>query len=428
MLEGRLKRRMAALNLASYREYCEYLFAGNGPDAEELVHLIDAVTTNKTDFFRERTHFDFLVAKALPDLTARHGSARELRFWSAGCSTGEEPYTLAMVLNEYRQSHPSFRFRVLATDISTTVLEKAERGVFHSEVVAPVPPGLRQKYFMRSRDRGADLLRVVPELRDMVEFRRLNLIEEFGMSELSDAIFCRNVIIYFDRPTQERLFRKLSGQLTDGGYVFVGHSENLHHMDVPLAPVAPALYQKPITKIIAKVGAGPPEVYLQPGEVHLARRPAILKTILGSCVGVTFWSPRLRVGALCHGVLPRCPQGMQAAEGYRYVDFAIGDLAKQFESFGVPRSEVQVKVFGGADVLPVNATASAKATVGDQNWHTALEILRDESLKVIASDVGGKAGRIIQFHTGTGEVLVRRLSHLPQDEDQRRRMLVNTEL
>jgi chemotaxis protein methyltransferase CheR len=242
MLEGRLKRRMTMLNLASYGEYCEYLFDGRGHDAEEMVHLIDAVSTNKTDFFRENRHFDLLAAQVLPELTAR--STRELLVWSAGCSTGEEPYTLAMVLSEYARSHAGFHFRVLATDISTAVLAKAQLGVFSAEAVRPVPGELQRRYFLRSRDRASDRLRVVPELRETIEFRHLNLMEEFGMSEFADVIFCRNVIIYFDRPTQERLFHKFCRQLVSGGYIFVGHSESLHHMDLPLAPVAPALYRK----------------------------------------------------------------------------------------------------------------------------------------------------------------------------------------
>jgi len=243
MLEGRLRRRMARLNIGSYRQYCEYVFADARREAEEVVQLIDAVTTNKTDFFREKTHFDFLAAKALPELTAQAGS-RELMIWSAGCSSGEEPYTLAMVLSEYRRSHPGFRFRILATDISTAVLEKAERGIFACEQAQPVPRELLRRYFMRSRDPGSKLLRVVPELRETIAFRRLNLMEEFGMAERPDAIFCRNVIIYFDRPTQERLLGRFSRQLAAGGYLFLGHSESLHQMDLRLAPVAPALYRK----------------------------------------------------------------------------------------------------------------------------------------------------------------------------------------
>ena len=151
-------------------------------------------------------------------------------------------------------------------------------------------------------------------------------------------------------------------------------------------------------------------IYLQPGEFHLARAPSLLRTVLGSCVGVTFWNERLGLGALCHGVLPVCPPGVQNTEGYRYVDFAIRNLIRQMENLGALRSEVQVKVFGGADVLPVHASKSRKKTVGYQNWHMAMEVLRIESLRVNASDVGGEAGRTIQFNTWTGEVLLRRLT------------------
>jgi len=212
---------------------------------EEIVPLIDVVTTNKTDFFREPGHFDFLVEKALPDLTSRGGNGKPLLVWSAGCSTGEEPYTLAMVMSEYAQSHPGFRFRILATDISTDVLAKAEMGVYSKEVVSPVPAALKRKYLMGSRDPGSSRVRVVPELRRLVEFRRLNFMDaDYGLSERADAIFCRNVIIYFDRPTQERVLQRLSRHLVPNGYMFVGHAETLHDMDLPLAPVAPALYRR----------------------------------------------------------------------------------------------------------------------------------------------------------------------------------------
>lgn len=153
-----------------------------------------------------------------------------------------------------------------------------------------------------------------------------------------------------------------------------------------------------------------PVIYLQPGEVHVARVPALLRTLLGSCVGVTFWSSQLGVGALCHGILPRRPADGASAEGYRYVDFAVRDLVRQFDSLGAQRGEVEVKVFGGADVLPVFSGCSGKVTVGRQNWQVALEILAEERLIVLASDLGGPVGRTIELHTGTGEVLLRRLS------------------
>lgn len=162
-----------------------------------------------------------------------------------------------------------------------------------------------------------------------------------------------------------------------------------------------------------------PEVYLNPGEVYFARSPAILKTLLGSCVGITFWSARKRIGALCHGVLPWRPADSAIAENYRYVDFAILDLLRRFEGDGVPRTELQVKVFGGADVLPVSAAKPGKPTVGFQNREAALKILRQEGIAVIASDVGGLVGRTIHFHTGTGEVLLKRLAGIDERESHR---------
>ena len=244
MLELRIKRRLKSLNLASFSEYCEYLFGHQG-QKEEIVHFLDVVTTNKTDFFREPDHFEYLTKTALPELVARIGRDRQVLVWSAGCSTGEEPYTLAMVMNEFGLANPDFQFKVLATDLSTTVLKKATMGIYSEEVVRPVAPDLRRRYFMRSRDRNSNLVRVVPELRRLVEFRRLNFKDaDYGMTEKADMIFCRNVIIYFDRATQEEILQKLTQHLSPGGYCFVGHSETLHGMDLPLLPVAPALYRR----------------------------------------------------------------------------------------------------------------------------------------------------------------------------------------
>lgn len=244
MLELRIRPRMRSLELDSFAHYCDYLFGPRGR-AEEMVHFLDAITTNKTDFFREPSHFDYLTKTALPRTNAGSGHGRPLLVWSAGCSTGEEAYTLAIVLREYAQSHPGFRFNILATDLCTTVLEKANLAVFKADVVAPVPADLRRKYFVRSRDKDANLLRVVPELRDMVEFRRLNFMDsDYGLTELVDVIFCRNVIIYFDRPTQEQILQKLVRYLVPGGHLFLGHSETLNGMNVPIVPVAPALYRK----------------------------------------------------------------------------------------------------------------------------------------------------------------------------------------
>jgi chemotaxis protein methyltransferase CheR len=243
MVEVRLKRRLQALRIATYQEYCDLVFRRGGNE-DELVHLIDVITTNKTDFFREPAHFQFLAEHALPELGARAG-VRSFLTWSAGCSSGEEPYTLGMVLGDYAAAHPEFRFRILATDISTVMLDKARLGIYPAEAISPIPLPLLQKYFLRSRNRESLQVRVAPELRRAVEFRRLNFMDsDYAMGEKANAIFCRNVLIYFDRATQRAILNKLIAYLAPQGYLFVGHSETLHDMDLPVVPVAPALYQK----------------------------------------------------------------------------------------------------------------------------------------------------------------------------------------
>jgi chemotaxis protein methyltransferase CheR len=244
MLEIRLRRRLRSLDMSTCRDYCDYVFGRAGGD-KELTHLIDAVTTNKTDFFREPNHFDYLLSSALPELEARNGAYSKPLIWSAGCSTGEEPYTLAMLLSEYAEAHPGFRFSLLATDISTEVLAQARMGIFKAEAVKPVPQRLCKKYFMRSRDPDSGVLRVVPELRALVEFRRLNFMDrDFGLAERPEIIFCRNVIIYFDRNTQVRVLENLVRHLAPGGYFFAGHSESLQNMGLPLVSAGPATYRK----------------------------------------------------------------------------------------------------------------------------------------------------------------------------------------
>ena len=252
------------------------------------------MTTNKTDFFRESGHFDFLVEKALPEFAERNGSGRQFLIWSAGCSTGEEPYTMAIVLSEYALTHPGFRFRIMASDISNIVLAKAELGVYSNDVVAPVSLPLRRKYFMRCRERSSEQVRVVPELRRLVEFRRLNFMDaDYGIDEKADAIFCRNVIIYFDRPTQERILRKLANCLAPGGYLFVGHCRDpARYGSSADAGGAGALQEdrwprlrKDCRRSVRAAGR------IAPGQE--AGDPA---TLLGSCVGITFWIPAPGLG------------------------------------------------------------------------------------------------------------------------------------
>ena len=246
MLEARLQKRLKALGIATFEEYGDFVFSPRGLDTE-MVHLIDVVTTNKTDFFREAAHFDFLVKTALPTILSDRGDLRvqPVRFWSAGCSTGEEPYTLAMVLAEFAAAHPDFRAAITASDICTQVLQTAKTAIYPEDRTDTIPLNLKKKYLLRSRDASKGLVRICPQLRSLVTFQRINFMDEdLGLADKMDIIFCRNVVIYFDKPTQQKLMRKFHKQLRPGGYLFIGHSETLSGLDVDFRPVASTVYRK----------------------------------------------------------------------------------------------------------------------------------------------------------------------------------------
>ena len=246
MVESRLQKRLRVLGLRSFDEYGDFVFSPEGM-SEELTHMVDLITTNKTDFFREPSHFQYLYNTVVPELikTSGAGMRKPLRVWSAGCSSGEEPYSLAMVLSEYAAQKPGFDFNILGTDISVRILEKALNGIYREEVAEPVPLPMRKKYLLRSTSREEPLVRIKPALRSKVRFKRLNLMAphpETGI--LMDIIFCRNVIIYFERVVQEEIVHKLCRRLVGGGFLFLGHSETLHGMSLPLRVVAPMVYRK----------------------------------------------------------------------------------------------------------------------------------------------------------------------------------------
>jgi chemotaxis protein methyltransferase CheR len=244
MLESRLQKRLRQLGIKDFDSYVDYIFSERGRDAE-LANMIDAVTTNKTDFFREAEHFDYLAQRILPEASRRDGagSRRPFVLWSAGCSTGEEPYTLAMVLEERRAVDPAFSYRIFASDLSSRVLQKARDAVYESDHTAVVPLGYKKKYMLRSKDPASSLVRMKPEIRAKVEFARINFMDDrYPIRDRFDAIFCRNVIIYFERSVQELILRRLISHLREGGWLVLGHSETLTGMDMPVRGVAPTIY------------------------------------------------------------------------------------------------------------------------------------------------------------------------------------------
>ena len=233
MVEGRLRKRMRALDLDSLKAYGDHLFDA-GHLAEEFVHIIDCVTTNKTDFFREPAHFELLRDDLVPLLCRRRGGTPRLKLWSAAASTGAEAYTLAMILQDLIVAGHGFSYAVLGTDISTEVLRVAAEAIYPEEMLAQIPPAFRRRYVMTSRDPARKLGRIVPELRSRVQFQRLNLIDAFyPVDQDVDVIFCRNVLIYFDKDTQKAVLGRLAQHLRPGGFLIVGHSESMAVTGVP---------------------------------------------------------------------------------------------------------------------------------------------------------------------------------------------------
>ncbi len=240
MLQGRLLKRIRELNMNSYTEYKEFFFSQEG-QKKEIYNFLNVVTTNKTDFFREPVHFDFLRDEVLP----KHNGSGQLKIWSAGCSSGEEPYTISIVLNEHKRTSPAFNFSIHGSDISNKVLTKAAKGVYPENKIAIIPLELKKRYFLKSKDRVNPTVRVKPELQRNLVLKHVNLMDShYQINETFDVIFCRNVLIYFDRATQERVISKLCNYLKPGGIFFIGHSESLSGMNVPLEHIRPTIFRK----------------------------------------------------------------------------------------------------------------------------------------------------------------------------------------
>ncbi len=243
LVKARLGKRLREGNFSSFSEYYKYVTTNEGQD--ELVMMIDSLSTNLTYFFREAAHFDKLRA-VLPEMVNGHQASRRgtpFQIWSAGCSSGEEPYSLAIIVKEILgDKNPAVS--ILATDISTRVLHTAIRGVFPRERMKNVPDAIIRKYFQYGSGKWSGFYQVKKEIRDMVRFLRFNLMEPPPADFVSDVIFCRNVMIYFDKPTQEMLVNRIHQILNKGGYFFVGHSESLTGLNHSFNYIEPSVYRK----------------------------------------------------------------------------------------------------------------------------------------------------------------------------------------
>ena len=244
MVQSRLYARLKALKMPTFDEYIDYVFQKNEQGDEEIALMINVITTNLTSFFRENPHFEFMKNTALPELSKEFS---KIELWSAACSSGEEPYTLSIVMQEFMRTNPGKiqDFSILATDISSRVLEKAINAVYPMDSVANLSYDIKKRYFLKSKNRENPLVRLNPETRGKVKFDRLNFMDDdYSISSPKNIIFCRNCLIYFDKPTQEAVIRKLIRHLLPGGYLFLGHSETIFGMDLPLKTVGPTIFKK----------------------------------------------------------------------------------------------------------------------------------------------------------------------------------------
>ena len=242
LLKARLAKRMRVTGVRNVGDFISRLEKDSS--GEELIGFLDSITTNKTDFYREPQHFDFLSTEVLPSMDKLCGPNGKFNMWCAAASTGEEPYTLAITLMEGQQYWSRRGVSFLASDIDTQVLKHAQRGIYSQDRVTGIPRNVLTKYFQKGANRWSGHVRVKAPLRNMIEFRKVNLMDDFGFDGTLHVIFCRNVMIYFDKPTQQRLVEKFYNCLCKGGYLFVGHSESLTGIKHRLRFVRPAIYRK----------------------------------------------------------------------------------------------------------------------------------------------------------------------------------------
>lgn len=240
LIKARLGKRMRLHGFADLSTYCEFL--KNSADEHELTQVVDSLTTNFTHFLREEEHLKFMANQALPAVLGN--SRKPFKIWCAACASGEEAYSIGIYLSEFFPVQNGWDWSVLATDISTKALGAATQGIYPAQKLDPLPTQWQRSYFQRGRNKWEGYYRVKPELAERIIFRQINLLKPYEFSETFAVIFCRNVMIYFDRPTQEQLMNRLSKYLAPGGYLIVGHAESLTGLSVPLSRVSPSIYRK----------------------------------------------------------------------------------------------------------------------------------------------------------------------------------------
>jgi len=241
MVYSRLVRRLRKRDIDSFDQYCELL---EDNEHEEFTHFINAITTNLTSFFRENHHFEFLAHTALPYLLEKNKSSKRIRIWSAGCSTGMEPYSIAMVVKEIVPENMGWDVKILATDLDTNVLDTAAQGIYDSDRITGISAQRFARWARKGQDTNSEKVKISKHLKSLISFKQLNLLHPFPFKGPIDLIFCRNVVIYFDKETQRKLFQKFATIHADDGYLFIGHSETLHGVSDRYKLLKNTVYEK----------------------------------------------------------------------------------------------------------------------------------------------------------------------------------------
>lgn len=460
---SRLARRLKTLGLTDYGEYLRYLQQGDARRSE-LQHLVNCLTTNKTDFFRENHHFEFLRDTVLPNLeaAARKGARKRLRIWSSACSQGDEPYSIAMTIMEHLPDWRSWDVRILASDINTDVLRIANEGIYPIAKIDRIDESYKRKYLLFGRGAKAGQVQIRPEVRSLISFRQINLVRQWPFRAPFDVIFCRNVIIYFDQVTQSRLLERMAEQLTPNGFLILGHSENppwlknyfdsrghtifekcrkqpsvsnsviaepIIRSEAPTpTPSNPIATTSSSTSRMVKTAAASPRKFLAEHHADLPKHsviagqtcaletPGVISTILGSCVAVCLYDPVLKVGGMNHFMLPAKTneQGASARYGLHAMELLITAIMK----LGGQRHRLLAKAFGGADVLNMQ---SEFCQIGRKNVEFIRSFLKTEDFPLVAHKLGGNRPLRIHFQPHTGRVFVEtveRASQLLQQEIQ----------
>jgi chemotaxis protein methyltransferase CheR len=452
MLASRLASRLRVLKLGSFQAYREQL---SDPAAfkRERQHFINAVTTNKTSFFREGHQFEVLARELVPQWIqrAQRTGNRRVRVWSAACSSGEEPWTVAMVLRETLPNPDAWDVKILATDIDTDVLAKAERGVYDTSRMEGLSRERLLKHFVAGRGEQAGLVAVNEELKRWVTFRQLNFMDpSWPIRTTFDLVLCRNASIYFDQPTQKTLFGRLAALIEPGGNLFVGHAEVLHWPELPLEAAAGGVYRRTGGASVAPgAGSAPPRqpprapapppspapargaptgrpvlssvrapallktrgapargdlelVVINVGEMHASDRPVEIKTLLGSCVAACLYDPVTRIGGMNHFLLPESADhgGDPARFGVHAMEMLINALMK----LGADRRRLEGKLFGGGNVL---GSVARRPTVGERNSAFAREFLAREGIPIRGERLLSDCGTDVRFWPHEGRVFIR---------------------